>query len=150
MKPIVLASLAAAGIASAALAFAPADTIRMRQANYKQMGGAMHGLIEQTRSGSPSIAEIRRHSAVILRYAPQVLRWFPRGTGAEAGVRTRAKAEIWSDRPGFRLAGARLLVAARQMDGAARSGDVARARAALPALQRACGGCHEGYRGPGQ
>jgi cytochrome c556 len=148
VKRIVLASLAAAGLATAAVALAPADTIRMRQGNYKQMGSAMHGLVQQTRSGSPSIPEIRRHSALLLRFAPQVLQWFPAGTGAEAGVRTRAKAEIWSDRQGFRTAGARLLLAARRMDAAARSGDIARVRAALPALQGACGGCHEAYRGP--
>ena len=148
MKDAVLASLAVAGIATAAFAFTPADTIRMRQSSYKQMGSNMHGLIEQARSGSPSISQVRRHSTVILRFAPQVLRWFPRGTGVEAGVRTRAKAEIWSDPQGFRLAGARLLVAARQMDAAARRGDVAQVRAALPALQAACGGCHESYRGP--
>ncbi|HST36204.1 MAG TPA: cytochrome c [Allosphingosinicella sp.] len=148
MKHAVLATIALAAFAGAAFAFAPADTIRMRQANYKQMGSAMHGLIEQVRSGSPSLPQIRSRSALILRYAPQVLQWFPRGTGPEAGIRTRAKAEIWSDRQGFRLAGGRLLVAARQMDAAARSGDIARIRAALPALQGACGGCHESYRGP--
>ena len=120
----------------------------MRQANYKQMSSAMHGLTQQVRSGAPSLPEIRRQSALILRFAPRVLQWFPRGTGSEAGVRTRARAEIWSDRQGFRLAGARLLVAARQMDAAARGGDLARIRAALPALQGACGGCHETYRGP--
>lgn len=148
MKRILLASLAAAGLASAAFAFAPADTIRMRQANYKQMGAAMHGITQQARGDSPSIPEIRRHSALILRHAPNVLAWFPRGTGPEARVRTRAKAEIWSDRRGFTTAGAQLLVAARQLDAAARSGDLARVRAALPGLRRACGGCHEAYRGP--
>lgn len=148
MKYAILASIAAAGFAVTAFAMAPADTIRMRQAHYKQMAGAMHGLVEQVRSSTPAIPEVRRHSALILRLAPQVLQWFPPGTGAEAGVRTRAKAEIWSDRRGFRIAGARLLVAARQLDAAARSGDMAQVRTALPALQGACGGCHETYRGP--
>lgn len=144
----VLASLALAGVATAALAFAPADTIRMRQGNYKQMAAAMKGIGDQLKGGSPSIPQVRRHSAVILRHSPRVLRWFPRGTGPEAGIRTRAKPEIWSDPRGFRLAGARLLVAARAMDSAARSGDAARVRAALPGLRGACGGCHDAYRGP--
>lgn len=148
MKHILLAGLAVAGIVTVAAAQTPADTIRMRQGNYKQMAGAMHGLLEQVKGGSPSIPEIRRHSALILRFAPQVLQWFPAGSGPEAGVRTRARPEIWSDRQGFRTAGARLLVAARRLDAAARSGDLARINAAVPVLSASCGGCHEGYRGP--
>ena len=77
-----------------------------------------------------------------------MLGWFPRGTGPETGVRTRAKPEIWSNPSGFRLAGAALLVAARELSAAAQSGDVARIRAALPGVTRACGGCHDSFRAP--
>lgn len=154
MKHFLLASLALFGVIGAALAqtnrSSPVHTIQMRQANYKQMAAAMKGINDQLRGGSPSLPEIRRHSALIHRHALQVLRWFPRGSGPEAGVRTRARPEIWSDHAGFRSAGARLLVAARQMDAAARGGDVSAIRAALPRLQSACGGCHEAYRGPAQ
>ena len=150
MKHLILASFAVAGLASAAFAFAPADTIRMRQANYKQMGAAMKGLNDQLRADSPALPQIRQHSALLRRHALQVLNWFPRGTGPESGVRTRAKAEIWTDRPGFSRAGARLLVAARELDAAARRGDIAQVRAALPGLRGACGACHDAYRGPEQ
>jgi len=152
MKHFLLASFAIAGLAATAAAQAgrapPADTIRMRQANYKQMAGAMKGINDQLRSESLSLPDVRRHSALIARHAVQVLNWFPHGTGPEAGVRTRAKAEIWSDPSGFRTAGARLLVTARTMDAAARRGDLPAIRAAMPRLQSACGGCHEAYRGP--
>ena len=150
MKHLVLASLAAAGLATAAYAFAPADTIRMRQANYKQMAAALKGTNDQLRADSPSLPLIRQHSALLNRHAVRVLRWFPRGTGPESGVRTRAKAEIWTDRRGFTQAGARLLVAARELDAAARRGDIARVRAAFPGLRGACGACHDAYRGPEQ
>lgn len=148
MKRLILAGLGLFGVATAAFALGPADTIRMRQANYKQMAAAMKGINDQLRGGSPSNSEIRRNSALIVRHSLQVLNWFPRGTGPESGVRTRAKPEIWSDRRGFTRAGARLLVAARQLDRAARGGDIAQVRAAVPPVQRACGGCHEAYRGP--
>jgi cytochrome c556 len=150
LKNFLLAGLAIAGTATAAFALAPADTIRMRQANYKQMAGAVKGINDQIRADSPSLPDIRRHSALLNRHAVQVLRWFPRGTGPEAGVRTRAKPEIWSDPRGFRTAGARLLVATRALDAAARRGDVDAIRAGFRGVQSACGGCHEGYRGPAQ
>ncbi len=152
VKHFLLAALAIAGAVTVAAAqtraVPAAETIRMRQANYKQMGAAFRGLNEQLRSDAPNIADIRRHAATIRGHAGRVLTWFPHGTGAEAGVRTRAKPEIWSDPRGFRIRGANLLVAARGLDAAARRGDAAAVRTALPTLQRACAGCHETYRGP--
>jgi cytochrome c556 len=147
---LAAAALAAAVTAAAAQnrAAPPAETIRMRQTNYKQMGAAMKGINEQVRSSSPQIEAIRAGSRTILGHAPNVLRWFPRGTGPESGVRTRALPEIWSDHAGFTRAGATLLVAARNLDAAARRGDIAAIRAAMPAVGRACSSCHDSYRAP--
>jgi cytochrome c556 len=152
VRNIVLAVLAVAGLTAVAAAQnrppSPAATIKMRQANYKQMGAAMRALNEQVRGSSPALPVIRTNSAVILRHAPQLLRWFPAGTGAEAGVRTRARPEIWSDRDGFTRAGAGLVVAARGLDAAARGGDMGAIRAAVPQLAHACSNCHDDYRAP--
>ena len=154
MKHLILGAAALAAIAATAAATsrapAPADTIHMRQANYKQMGAAMKGINEQLRGSHPSVARIRRHSALIARHAPQLLRWFPPGSGAEAGVRTRARPEIWTARAGFTRAGAGLVVAARDMDVAARRGDFAAIRPAAAALAHACSACHDDYRAPEQ
>lgn len=154
MKHFLLASLGVAAVVTVAAAQAPgrspAGTVQMRQANYKQMAGAVKGINDQLHAGSPSLSGIRRHSALLNRHALQVLNWFPRGTGPEAGVRTRAKPEIWSDPQGFRTAGARLLVATRALDTAARRGDLDAIRTGFRGVQSACGGCHEGYRGPAQ
>jgi cytochrome c556 len=151
VKHFLLAAAALAGIAAAAAAQNPApaaDTIRTRQANYKQMGAAMKAINDQMRGGAPSIGAVRAASRTIVGHAPNVLRWFPRGTGPETGLRTRARPEIWSDHAGFTRAGATLLVAARGLDAAARRGDVAAVRAAVPAVARACSGCHDDYRAP--
>jgi cytochrome c556 len=148
MKQLALTAAAAAAIVATAALAAPADTIRMRQANYKQIGAAMKGINEQLRSSTPSLPAIQAGSRTILGFAPQVLRWFPRGTGPEAGVRTRARPEIWTDHAGFRRAGAGLLVAARAFDAAARRGDLDEIRAAAPQLAHACSNCHDDYRAP--
>jgi cytochrome c556 len=148
VKQFAFPAAAVAAVISAAVLAAPADTIRMRQGNYKQIAAAMKGINEQLKSSEPSLPAIRAGSRTILGFAPQVLRWFPRGTGPEAGVRTRARPEIWSDHAGFRSAGARLLVAARALDSAARSGDLAAIRAAAPELAHACSNCHDDFRAP--
>jgi cytochrome c556 len=152
VKQLALAAAAVAAIVTAAAAqnraAAPADIIRMRQADYKQIGAAMKGINDQLRASTPSLPAIQAGSRTILGFAPQVLRWFPRGTGPEAGVRTRARPEIWSDHTGFRRAGAGLLVAARALDAAARRGDIQAVRAAVPQLAHACSNCHDDYRAP--
>ena len=152
MKKLVICVTAVAVLCGAAYAQRPAAsaaaTIQARQANYKQMAGALRGISDQLRSGSPDLAQIRPRAALLADRATQVLRWFPHGTGPEAGVRTRAKPEIWSNHQGFLNAGAVLLVTARQLNAAAVAGDLARIRAALPAVQRACGSCHDNFRGP--
>src|ERR1700741_1339730 len=109
-----------------------ARTIQARQGNYKQMAAALKGIGDQLRSGSPDIAQIRPRAALLADRSVRVLTWFPHGTGSEAGVRTRAKPDIWANPAGFRQAGATFVVAARALNGAAQAGDLARVRAALP------------------
>jgi cytochrome c556 len=154
LKKFVLASLALAAICGVAYAQRPAGnaaaTIQARQASYKQFAGALKGISDQLRSGSPDIAQIRPRAALLADRSVLLLRWFPRGTGPEAGVRTRAKSEIWSNATGFHHAGATFVVAARALNRAALSGDLAQVRAALPAVQRSCGGCHDSFRAPEQ
>jgi cytochrome c556 len=154
LKKLVLASVAVAAICAAAYAqhpaASPAATIQARQGNYKQMAAALKGISDQLRSGSPDIAEIRPRAALLADRSVRVLTWFPHGTGAEAGVRTRARPDIWSNPDGFRHAGATFVVAARALNNAAQSGDIARVRAAFPAVPRACGGCHDNFRAPEQ
>jgi cytochrome c556 len=149
LKHILLTAAAIAGIVTTAIAQnRPADLIRERQGHYKQMGAAMKGIYDQLHASEPSVDTIRQQSHVIATFAVQLVRWFPPGTGAEAGVRTRALPEIWSDNLNFRRAGATLLVAARALDAAAQRGDLAAIRAAVPQVGHACGNCHDTYRAP--
>ena len=150
MKKLVPATLAIAALCGAAFAQRPgaAGTIQARQGNYKQMAAALKGISDQLRSGNPDLASIRPRAALLADRSVRVLRWFPHGTGPEAGVRTRARPDIWTNAAGFRHAGAAFVVAARALNSAARAGDIARLRAALPAVRRACAACHDDFRGP--
>ena len=105
MRHLILLTAASVTLVGVAVAQTPARTpaqlVQARQASYKQILGAFKGINDQLKASDPALPTIRQHSAVIARLAPQVSGWFPAGTGAEAGVRTRAKAEIWSSRPAF-------------------------------------------------
>jgi len=152
MRSLILlgtASLALVGVAVAQTpARTPAQLIQARQAGYKQILAAFKGLNGQVRAPEPSLPAIRQHSAVLARLAPRVGGWFPAGTGPDTGVRTRAKAEIWSDRATFRTRSVNFVVAARRLHAAARANDLAAVRAALPGVGGSCRECHDQFRGP--
>lgn len=121
--------------------------MKARHEHYREMGRAMKGIGDQLKGGSPDVAAIQRHSATIAGFGPQILSWFPEGSGADAG-RTRAKAEVWSDAAAFRAATERFQQASTAFDAAARSGDADAMRTALPDLQASCKNCHDRFRGP--
>ena len=128
----------------------PADhkaVMKARHDHYEEMGRAMKGIGDQLKAGSPDMVVIQRHADTVAGYGPQILGWFPEGSGPEAG-RTRAKAEIWSDAATFRAATERFQQASTGFQQAARAGDAAAVRAALPALKQSCSNCHDKFRGP--
>ena len=121
---------------------------RARHDHYEEMGKAMKGITAQLKGGSPDIAAIQRHAALIAGFGPVLLSWFPEGSGPAEGSRTRAKAEIWTDSATFRSRAQAFEQASGAFDRAAKSGDVAAVRAALPALKESCSNCHEKFRAP--
>lgn len=136
----------ALGVAVAAQAAAPAQTIEARQKSLKEMGKAMKGAGDSFKSGNPDAAVIKASAATVAGYADKLGTWFPKGTGAEAGVKTAAKAEIWTDQAGFKKAAADFSAAAKGFKSAADTGDLAAAGKAMGALGGTCKGCHEKFK----
>jgi len=129
----------------------PADiaaVMRARHDHYEEMGDAMKAMNAQLKSSSPSVPEIQRNAALIAGYGPQVLTWFPEGSGPETGRETRAKAEIWSDAATFRERAQAFEREAARFNATAQSGDLAAIRAGVPALGNSCKNCHERFRAP--
>jgi cytochrome c556 len=119
-----------------------------RHERYEEIGKAMKGITAQLKSGSPSLADIREHADLIARYAPQVVSWFPPGSGPETGRRTRAKAEIWQDFETFRQRAQAFEAEAGNFHRVSRTTDVEGMRAARAELANACKNCHDRFRGP--
>ena len=79
-----------------------AQLMHDRHERYEEIGDSMKAIGNQLKADSPSVETIRRHADTIAGYAPQVVSWFPSGSGPETGRKTRAKAEIWTDFDTFR------------------------------------------------
>ena len=141
----------APGNAAGNAAAGPADIAALmhdRHENYEEIGKAMKGITEQLKSNNLSLAEVRRHADLIARYAPQVVSWFPPGSGPETGRRTRAKAEIWQDFETFRQRAQAFEAEAANFNRVAQTTDVEGMRAARAELANACKNCHDRFRGP--
>ena len=137
--------VAGAGIGVAATPAAIA-AIKARQAGFKEIAGDFKAISDEIKTGSPDWSSVRRSAHDLSTRAPGQVRLFVRGSGQEAGMRTRALPAIWSDATGFARANADFVRAAAVFDAAAQRGDLAGLVSARAALGATCKGCHEKYR----
>jgi cytochrome c556 len=150
MKAVVFALgavlLAGAGSAALSAAMSPADAIKARQANYKKLGGAFKAIKDELAKGAPDKALIKRNADLIASLGPQLNTWFPAGTGPEAGVKTAAKREIWTNPAEFRKDADALNAAAGKLSQVAGGGDLDAIKAQFGATGQTCGACHKVFK----
>lgn len=145
-RKITAVTLVLAATVGTPLFAAAADTIKMRIANYRELGTAFKNINDELRSSSPSTFMIQMSARDVSRAARDQYNWFPAGSGPEAGVKTRAKAEIWATPAKFKSAQDLLATNAEAFAKAAKGGDVGEIRAASKELGRACVTCHRSFR----
>jgi cytochrome c556 len=73
---------------------------------------------------------------------------FPEGSGAQAGVETRALPLIWQQRQAFEAQASALNTVAGQLLQLAQANQEAAFRAAFPGVGQICGSCHTTFRAP--
>jgi cytochrome c556 len=145
LAALALSLLAAVQIASAA-APAISAAIAARKANFKEIGGAFKTINDEIKSGAPDVNTVRPLARDIASRSALQLKNFPQGSGPESGVKTRAKAAIWSDQAGFNKLQNDMVAAARAMDAAASGGNMAALASARAALGATCKNCHDRFR----
>jgi cytochrome c556 len=137
----------AAGVAFGQGAVAPGDVIKARQQGLKSLGSAFKIIRDELKSSAPDAAKIKAAGARIAEEGSAIDGWFPVGTGPDSGVRTDAKAEIWSDTPGFSAArDAFVREAAKSAEVFVTASDPSAWNAAAASLGQTCKGCHDKYR----
>lgn len=136
---------------SATAAFAAVDAAKAYEARHAQfhaIAGAFKAISDNLKSEKPDAAAVAAQAKTIEGLAHQIPTWFLAGTGAESGVKTRAKPEIWSDAAGFAAAAKNLETQSATLQTVAATGDFTAIAAQAKAMGGACGGCHTKYRGP--
>ena len=118
-----------------------------RHENMETLGDETKKINRQLKSSSPDVGAIRQSAARILQLAPDLVTWFPPGTGPDVGE-THAKPEIWQRPRDFATKANDFVRAAEDFDSAARSGDLGQILASFAALGKSCKACHDPYREP--
>jgi cytochrome c556 len=120
--------------------------VLVRQAHYKDLNKTFGSVGAELRKETPDKAAIAAASAAAATLAKDLPGWFPKGSGPEAGVKTAAKAEIWTDAAGFASAVTRLQDETAKLQQAAAGGDMDAIKAQFRATAGACKNCHDQYR----
>ena len=146
IKFIALTATIASAFAIGVYAASPADTIKERQDGLKSMGKIFKSVADQLRGGNLDPATVKEASATISKTADAMANWFPTGSGPEAGVKTAAKPEIWSDRATFDAARQKLVDEAGKFAQLASAGDMSAIGGGVRGLGGACKNCHDKFR----
>ena len=147
VNSMLLIAFAAALVAGGAMAVAasPADTIAARQANFKEMGGAMKALKEELGGGADKV-KLTAAARTLAATARLQGALFPAGTGPSSGVKTDALPAIWAQKPVFDAAAGKLVAEADKLAGIAGSGNTAAVLAQFKVVGGTCAACHKQFR----
>jgi cytochrome c556 len=121
---------------------------KVRHDGYHALGDAFKTIRDQVKSSSPNAAAIKSAAQVVNGTSVEQFKWFPEGSGPKPGVKTRAKAEIWSKPQDFEAAQKLFASAAAKLNTSAASGDVAAVRAQFGDVGKTCKNCHDTFRVP--
>lgn len=139
---LIAAAALTVGLSSAALA--EMGPIEARQACMKANGAMMKVMVPIIKGEAAyDKAAIDKALADERAACEGWLTWFGDDTKPGGAVKTEAKLEIWTDRPGFEAANASFLAA---RDAVAAAADEASFKAAFPEMGKNCQSCHEKYR----
>ena len=143
----------AVGLGSGAIrteaAMGAKEVIETRQKAMKELGGHMKAINGFVEKGEGDAAMVAEHAVAIAETSKKIPELFPAGTGLADGhgVKTAAKPEIWSNRPGFEQAAMTMGTKAGELADAAKGGDKQTIAAAFGELgKNGCGGCHSNFR----
>lgn len=149
LRSAVFATLLAPALALvAAQASEPANVKELQKArhdHYHKVGDSFKVIRDQLKTDKPDVAAIKTAAGVVNEAAATQEKWFPAGSGPEAG-KTQAKAEIWSKPAEFKTAMKNFADAAPKLQSAANSGDVGAIKTAFGDTGKTCKGCHETFR----
>ena len=153
MKHVIIKATLLAGlivsVAGAAWAQSAADAIAQRQAGFKAIGAAF-GEVKKVLEAGGDLTTVAARAGEISAFAKRIPTLFPVGSGAEAGIKTRALPSIWQNKSDFEANAGIMGREADKLMAALQANDKAAAATAFAATAGQCGACHRPYREPQQ
>lgn len=141
-----LTLLAAAGAIAAPMSQKAAlKAMHERHEGMEAIGTTNKILRRELAADPTNLKAVRSAATSMSGLAAKSSSWFPKGTGPDVG-KTGAKAEIWQNSADFAAKQRDFQAAARALDRAAGSGNVAAIRDSYAALGKTCKACHDTYR----
>ena len=135
--------------ASAVVEAAPADVaqIKSRQDKLRDMGDSLKTIDDELKKRTVDWENVIQPNARNLQErSPFLLKWFPKGTGPEAGAKTYALPSIWQKNEDFVKSAKAAMAEADKLSQTAAKKDVAAMKAQVFAMGKACKACHDDYR----
>jgi len=123
----------------------PQDAIVARKDTMKTDGKIFRAMKAAVDAGAP-VRPFAADAQWFVDWGKQIPAMFP--PGSETGHDTKAKPNIWTDKPGFDRFAADMAAAAQKLVVAANADDKAGFGDAFHDLGKACGGCHKAYAYP--
>ena len=134
-------------VLTAADAGAFAEIVEARQAAFEELGGAVKVFRDQLRGDTPFDLEAQAAAAATISgHAPDIVEWFPEGSGADGGYDTDALAYIWRNRTKFDGLAGDLVPRAAALEAAVATGDRGEILQAFRTVGGTCGDCHDSFR----
>ena len=124
----------------------PANIVKYRQSVMKAIGGHTGAIAGVVKGEVSFVKAVGGNAHAINELSKQITMLFPKGTGKDAGLETRALPKIWEDMGGFEAAAKKLEEESAKLAKVAEGGDVAAIGAQFENVGKACGGCHKPYR----
>ncbi len=137
--------------ATAIVTAAPADVamIKSRQDKLRDMGSALKQIDDELKRRSPDWDNVIQPNVQILHdRSPFLQKWFPKGSGPEAGAKTYALPAIWQKGDDFAKHARGMIAEAAKLEQVFAKKDASELRAQVIALGKTCKGCHDDYRSP--
>jgi cytochrome c556 len=122
------------------------QVIDARQRNLRDMGAAFKAITDQLKRSTPNLLEIASYANSLQEIAVSQKQWFPAGSGPEAGIKTAAKPEIWTQPAEFKKREEDLTIALDLLVKAAAGKDIEAMRRQQEQVGKVCAGCHKPFR----
>ena len=123
----------------------PAQIVKARQAALMMSAITFAGLKQGADGGD--VSKLGFPAGALAAWAAALPGLFPAGTAqGTAGLDTKAKAEIWSNRAGFEARAADYAAATAKLADLSKAGDGAGFTAQLAVVKKACDACHADFK----